>query len=98
MVYSNDQRVLGIASFCYNELKLSGAVNIEVVELEDAWGWCYSDGSIEVSDAEMLEEDFYKTICHEMTHRAQLEQGRKLCENEAYSMENKLYVKWSELH
>ena len=95
MIYSNNEEVYDVAAFCYNKLKLTRNVSIEVKPLE-VDGYCYENSFVEISDT-LKGIEFYTTICHELVHCAQYERCGNANEEEAYRLEKELYESWREV-
>jgi len=92
VIYTNNEDVFDIASFCYNELDLNNDVIIDVKPL-DAEGYCYEDGYVEINNS-LPKKAFEIAICHELVHCHQYETRGTADEEEAYNLENKLWKLW----
>ena len=92
MVYSNSHSALDIGSWVYNKLNLEGPVMIDLRPL-DTDGYCYDNAYIEINEKLSPAEQMV-TICHELIHWKQYQNGEDFNEEEAYSGELELYKQY----
>ena len=92
MVYSNSHTALDIGSWVYMELNLVGPVMIDLRPL-DTDGYCYDNAYIEINENLSPTEQML-TICHELIHWKQYQDGEEFDEEEAYTGELELYKQY----